>query len=87
MPLYRVDRHMGPITVEDLDAAGFRSTSCVSLFVGLVWLRSYFDVGAGQMTCYYEAERPDDIWKHAEMAHVPCDAVSEVTEYLPSAYR
>ena len=87
MPLYRVDRHVGPVTEGDLDAAAFRSAACIPHFVGLVWVRSYFDRPAEQLTCYYEAERPDDIWQHAQMAHIPCDAVTAVTEYLPDAYR
>jgi len=87
MSLYRVDRHLGPMTEGDLDAASFRSASCIPHFVGLVWVRSYFDPQAEQMTCYYEAEQPDDIRLHARMAHIPCDTVTEVREYLPDAYR
>jgi len=87
MPLYRVDRRMGALSADDLDAAVFRSLACLPHFQGLVWLRSYHDAAAGQLTCYFEAARPDDIRQHAEMAHVPCDAVAEVTEYLPDGYR
>lgn len=87
MALYRVERHVGAISAADLDAAGYRSAACLPHFVGLSWVRSYFDPTAELLTCYYEAERPEDIRQHAQMAHIPCDAVSEVTEYLPDTYR
>lgn len=87
MALYRINRHLGSMTEGELDAAAFRSAACLPHFDGLVWVRSYVDRAAGQMTCYYEAERPEDIREHAQMAHIPCDAVTEVREYLPDAYR
>jgi hypothetical protein len=87
MPLYRADRRLGAATAADVDAAAFRSVACVPHFVGLDWLRSYFDPASGQMTCYYEAARPEDVWEHARMAQLPCDAVTEVREYLPDTYR
>ena len=87
MPLYRVDRHLGQLSAAEIDAASYRSVACIPYFEGLRWLRSYYDATAGQMTCVYQAQQPDDIRKHADMAHIPCDAVTEVVEYLPDAFR
>ncbi len=87
MPLYRVDRHLGPVDSAEIDAASYRSVACIPYFEGMAWLRSYFDASTGQMTCFYEAQQAEDVRRHAQMAQIPCDAVTEVTEVLPSSYR
>ena len=87
MPLYRIERNLGRVSPEEIDAAAFRSISCLTAFAGMAWIRSFYDAQAGQMTCYYVAANPDDLRKHAEVARIPCDTVAEVIEYLPDAYR
>lgn len=87
MPLYRIERPLGAATPEEVDAASFRAMACIPHFTGMAWLRSYYDTDTGRMTCYYQAERPQDIRRHAQMAHIPCESVAAVVEYLPDAYR
>ncbi|HLZ69388.1 MAG TPA: nickel-binding protein [Dehalococcoidia bacterium] len=87
MALYRIERDLGDVSAEEIDAAAFRAVACAPLFTGLTWRRSYYDAAARHMTCYYEAASTGDLRKHAEMARIPCDSVNEVTEYLPERYR
>ncbi len=87
MALYRIERRLSAGTPEEIDAAAFRAVACIPHFTGMEWKRSYLDSEAKLLTCYYEAQSVEDIRKHAEMAHIPCDAVSEVVEYLAEWYR
>jgi hypothetical protein len=87
MALYQILRNVGQISDDEIDAAGYRAIACMPAFSGLNWLRSYFDANNGQLICFYEAANSDDIRRHAEMAHLPCDTVIEVLEYLPQRYR
>jgi uncharacterized protein DUF4242 len=87
MPVYRIERHLGVATEDEIAAAAFRGVVCLRHFSNLTWIRSYFDPGAAHFTCYYEAESPEQIRKHAEMAGLPCDSITEVIEYLPDQYR
>ena len=87
MALYRIERHVGAVTPEEIDAAAFRAVACLPNFANLRWVRSYFDAQAQQFTCYYEADSAEDIRRHAQLAQIPCDHVAEVTEYLPSQYQ
>ena len=87
MPLYRIERTVGPVSNEEIDASIFRAANCMPLFAQMRWVRSFLDHAAGRVTCYYEAASAEDIRKHAEIAHLACDSVAEVTEYLPDHYR
>jgi hypothetical protein len=87
MPIYQIERRIGEISPEELDAAAFRALTCAMNFTGLRWLRSYFDAPTGNLTCYYAALSADDVRKHAEASRIPCDSVAEVVEYLPDSYR
>ncbi len=68
-------------SLEDVEAAGLRAAFCTYAFDGDVrWVRSYFDAAAGEIHCIYEARRPEQLRRHSELAHIPCDEVVEVTE-------
>ena len=86
MGIYRIERNLQGAGREEIDAAAFRAVACLHDFLGLNWVRSYYDDDAGLMTCDYRAENPQRIWEHAKLAHIPCDSVTSVTEYLPEAY-
>jgi hypothetical protein len=87
MPVYRIDRPVGGMSDAEMDAAALRAVACMPNFAGMTWLRSYHNATTGHLTCYYEAQREEDIWEHARYAHIPCEQVTEVTEILPSRYR
>jgi Nickel responsive protein SCO4226-like len=86
MALYAIRRDVGPMTSDDVDAAGFRATTCAAEYDGLRWVRSYWDRERGQLLCYYEARNADQIRDHSRKAAIPCDDVFEVTEVLPDVY-
>ena len=86
MPLYAIRRIVGPMSQEELDAAGFRATVCAAEHNGLRWERSFWDKAAGELTCYYEAESPDQIRLHSHQSNIPCDDVKEVSVILPDVY-
>ena len=86
MPLYSVNRKVGQISQEEIDASGFRAIVCAFQFAGLRWHRSYWDVAAGQLNCIYEAENTHQIEEHSRVARIPCDSVFEVREVRPEPY-
>ena len=86
MPLFAIRRNVGPISADELDAAGFRATACATEFEGLRWERSFWDRARGQLLCYYEAKSADEIRRHSHMSNIPCDEITEVTEVLPDVY-
>jgi hypothetical protein len=86
MPMYAIRRHVGAMSQEELDAAGFRATVCAAEFEGLHWERSFWDKARGELLCYYVAQNPDQIWKHSRQSNIPCDDVFEVNQVLPDVY-
>jgi hypothetical protein len=87
MALFRIERQLPPVTQDDIDAAAYRSMACLTRFKELRWVRSYYDAETHRFTCFYESPNVELIRRHAEMASIPCDAVTEVVEYLPEQYR
>jgi hypothetical protein len=86
MPLFAIRRDVGPLSQEDVDAAGLRATICAAAFTGLRWRRSYWDPERGILRCYYEARNAKDIEEHSLRAAIPCDEIVEVSEVLPETY-
>jgi hypothetical protein len=87
MPLFKIRRAMPGATAEDLEAAGLRAAFCTYAFDGDVrWVRSYFDASAGEIHCIYEARHADQLRRHSELAHLPCDEVVEVHELLAQTF-
>ena len=86
MPLFAIRRDVGPMTQEDVDAAGLRATICAAAFTGLRWKRSYWNPELGEIRCYYEARSAKDIEEHSLRSAIPCDEIFEVRELLPDAY-
>ena len=84
MPLYTVLRRFPGATETDLQAAAFRSLTCLPYHSGLAWLRSYWDAESEALTCIFEARSEEDIRFHAERASIPCDSVIQVQEFLPA---
>ena len=83
MPLYRILRPVGVVNQGQIDDMAVRGVSCAAKFPGVKWRRSYWDKTAGTLTCLYEAPGADSIRRHAELAKLPCEAVSEVVELGP----
>ncbi len=86
MPLYTVIRRFPGASKTDLDAAAFRSLTCIRYHEGLAWIRSYWNAAAEELRCIYVAQDPEQIRFHAQRADIPCDEIYEVDEVLPSDY-
>ena len=81
------------MTETELEAAKYRSSTCISTFPGLSWVRSYVvneqhpnseDPRVRPRTmCLYRSPSEVDIRQHAELVRVPCDEIWAVEELLP----
>lgn len=86
MPLYAVHRNIGPMSQEELDAAGFRAIACAAEYDGLHWERSFWNRANEDLVCYYVAKSAQQIRDHSRQSNIPCDEITEVTEVLPGVY-
>lgn len=87
MPRYIIERSTGTLTSEQLEAAGKKSNEVLAGMDGVVWIRSYVSDAAGKIYCEYEAPNEEAIRRHAELAGLPVDGISEVAlEISPSMF-
>ena len=83
MALFTVLRPFPGASEIDLQAAAFRSITCLPYHPGLDWIRSYWDPSSETLTCVFEARDEAEIRHHAARADLPCAAVTPVEEMLP----
>lgn len=86
MPLYKITRPFPGATRLDLDAAAFRSLSCIPHHPGLAWLRSFWNPATEVLECIYESTGPEQIRRHAQHAQLPCEEIVEIEEVLPTDF-
>ena len=87
MPRYLIERTTGPLTQEQLDAAGRRSNEVLARMDGVVWVRSYISDAEGKIYCMYDAPDEAAVRRHAELAGLPVDRITEVgLEVSPSMF-
>ena len=88
MPRYIIERAVGRLTKEELEAAARRSLDAVDQLEGVVWIKSYISEVEGKIYCEYDAPNVDSILEHARLAGLPADKVSEVKlEVSPDMFR
>lgn len=88
MPRYIVERNVGTLTPEDLQAAGKKSNAVLDEMPDVRWVRSYVSTAEGKIYCEYDAPNVDLIMEHARRAGIPADKVSEVSlEISPAMFR
>jgi hypothetical protein len=88
MPRYIIERTVGQLTREELDAAGRRSNAAIAGMPGVVWIRSYVSDVDGKIYCEYDAPDQEAIREHARRAGLPVDSISEVAlEISPTMFR
>jgi hypothetical protein len=84
MDLYVILRRNGWRDGADLEAAAARSTDEGDKDgSGVRWIRSYVlqeEAGGLGTVCIYEAESPEAIRKHAELADLPADEIIPVAD-------
>ena len=87
MARFIIERNVGQLTDEELQAAGERSNKVLAEMEGVVWIRSYVSHAEGKIYCEYEAPSAELVAEHARRAGLPADKISEVAlEISPSMF-
>ena len=88
MPRYIIERSVGQLTKEQLDAAGKRSNQVLAEMQDVVWVKSYVSEAEGKIYCEYDAPNPEAIREHARRAGLPADKISLVAlEISPDMFQ
>lgn len=88
MPRYIIERNVGELSEEDLDATGKRSNAVLSTMPELNWIRSYISVADGKIYCEYDAPEPEMLREHARRVGIPCDKISLIAMNIdPTMFR
>jgi hypothetical protein len=88
MPRFIIERNVGQLTREQLDAAGRKSNDVIAGMEGVVWIRSYVSDAEGKIYCEYDAPDKEAVVEHARRAGLPADRISEVAlEISPAMFR
>lgn len=78
MPRYIIERTVGQLTRDELDAAGRKSNEVIAGMPGVVWIRSYVSDVDGKIYCEYDAPDEAAIREHARRAGLPVDSISQI---------
>lgn len=88
MPRYIIERNVGTLTREQLEAAGRKSNEVLAEMEGVVWIRSYVSDAEGKIYCEYDAPNPKAVVEHARRAGMPADRISLIAvEISPAMFR
>ncbi len=88
MPRYIIERTVGSLSKEQLEAAGKKSNEVIAGMEGVVWIRSYISEAEGKIYCEYDAPNPEAIREHGRRVGVPVDKISEVSiEISPDMFQ
>ena len=88
MPRYIIERDVGEVSQEELEAAGRKSNEVLAGMDGVVWIRSYVSSAEGKIYCEYDAPDPEALREHARLAGLPADKISEIAiEVNPDMFR
>ena len=88
MPRFIIERAVGTLTREQLQAAGRKSVEVLDGMPGVVWIRSYVSDVDGKIYCEYDAPDAAAVREHARRAGLPADRIAEVAlEINPAMFR
>ena len=88
MPRYIIERTVGTVTSEELEAVARKSNAVLDAMQDVRWIRSYVSHAAGKIYCEYDAPSVEAILEHARRTGIPADKVSEVSlEISPAMFR
>ena len=88
MPRYIIERNVGTLTRDELQAAGRRSVEVLDGMPGVIWVRSYVSDVEGKIYCEYDAPNPEAVLEHARRAGLPVDRIAEIAlEINPAMFR
>lgn len=87
MARYLIERHFGPITLDDLDEPSWveQRKGAFERYPEIVWEYSHaIETDEGLVTyCVYVAPSAGYVRRHAQAAGVPADRVTELTQIAP----
>lgn len=78
MPRYIIEREVGVLSREQIEAAGRRSNKALAGMPDVVWIKSYISEAEGKIYCEYDAPNPEAIYEHARRSGLPVSKISEV---------
>jgi hypothetical protein len=88
MPRYLIERSVGTLTREQIEAGSRRSIAVLADMPGVVWIRSFISDVDGKIYCEYEAPNQEAIREHARRVGLPVDRIIEVAlEISPAMFR
>jgi hypothetical protein len=88
MPRFLIERTVGTLTPEQIEAGSRRSIEVLGTMSGVAWIRSYYSDAEGKIYCEYEAPNVEAIREHARLAGLPVDRILEVSlELSPAMFR
>lgn len=88
MPRYIIERNVGAVSAEELQAVGRKSNAVLEEMQDVRWIRSYISHAEGKIYCEYDAPSIEAILEHARRVGIPADKVSEVSlEISPAMFR
>ena len=88
MPRFIIERDVGTLTRQQLDAAGRKSVEVLSGMSGVIWIRSYVSDTDGKIYCEYDAPDAEAVREHARRAGLPANRIVEVAlEISPAMFR
>ncbi len=88
MPKFIIERNVGTLSGEELEAAGRKSNEVVDGMPGVIWIRSYLSEVEGKIYCEYDAPDEQAIREHARRAGLPVDRIVPVAlEIGPAMFR
>jgi hypothetical protein len=79
MPHYIIERNVGQLTPEQLQAAGRTSNQVLADMPEVVWVKSYVSDAEGKIYCEYIAPNPEAVLEHARRSGIPAHRISEVS--------
>jgi len=79
VPRYIIERNVGSLTPDQLNAAGRSSNAVLSTMPEVVWVRSYVSDAEGKIYCEYIAPNPEAVLEHARRSGIPAHRISEVS--------
>ncbi len=85
MPRYIIERNVPNLKgmtpeelTEEVDKGGRKSNEVLAGMKGVIWIRSYISLAEGKIYCEYDAPNPEALLRHARLADIPADKISEV---------
>ena len=88
MPRFLIERTVGTLTPEQIEAGSRKSIEVLSDMPDVIWIRTYISDVDGKIYCEYEAPDAEAIREHARRAGLPVDRIIEVSlEISPAMFR